>query len=298
MNNTIEISGLSKNFGNFSLKDINFKLPEGYIMGLIGVNGAGKTSVIKLILNMLMKQKGEIKVFGLDYIQCEEEIKEKIGIVFDQPYYHEHWTLKQLEKAISVFYKTWNSQDYYRYLKKFGVNPKQRIQTLSKGMKMKLMITVALSHDTKLLILDEPTSGLDAVSRDELLDILRNYILAEDKSIIISSHITSDLEKIADYITLLHRGEIVYTGTKDGLLESYCIIKGDCKDLSLVQRGDIIGYREYLNCFEGLYPVNALKGISPSIIADVATLDDIILFTNREDTKQLWLSENIVELER
>lgn len=282
MNNAIEITGLYKRFDSFQLNDINLTLPEGFIMGFIGPNGAGKTTVIKLILDMLKKDAGTIKVFGLDHELDEEEIKENIGIVFEQSYFMAKWTLKELESSIKIFYKTWDSGKYYGYLKDFGLDKNQKVKNLSKGMKMKLMIAVALSHDTKLLILDEPTSGLDAVSRDELLDILRNYIIDEHKSILLSSHITSDLEKIADYITFIYSGEIVYTGTKDELLETHCIIKGDRKDLTPELRTEIIGVLEYPNGFEGLLPISRLKGLPSQIITDSATLDDIILFTDRD----------------
>ncbi len=282
MNNTLEITGLSKSFPNFQLNNINFTLPEGYIMGFIGPNGAGKTSIIKLILNMLKKDSGMIKVFGLDHILGEEEIKENIGVVFEQSYYLEKWTLKELEKAIRIFYSTWDSGKYYGYLKDFGLDKNQTVKSLSKGMKMKLMIAVALSHDTKLLILDEPTSGLDAVSREELLDILRNYIIDERKSVLLSSHLTSDLEKIADFITFVHNGEVVYTGTKDDLLEQYCIVKGDSKDLTVELRSGIIGLTESAVGFEGLLPVADMRSLSNKMVTDVATLDDIILFTDRK----------------
>lgn len=281
MSNAIEISGVNKSFKNFSLNDISFNLPEGYIMGLIGPNGAGKTTVIKLILNMLINDSGSIKVFGLDHIQSEEDIKENIGVVFDQAYYLNTWNLRDLEKAVKIFYKTWDCKKYYHYLKEFGLQENSKIKNLSKGMKMKLMIAVALSHSTKLLILDEPTSGLDAISRNELLDILRSYVISEDRSILFSSHITTDLEKIADYITYIQKGEIVYTGTRDDLLESYCIIKGDTKDLTEQQKANTTGLVEYPTGFEGIYPVKQIKGLSPKIITDPATLDDIIVFTNR-----------------
>jgi ABC-2 type transport system ATP-binding protein len=281
MNNALQITGLSKSFPGFSIKDISLELPEGYIMGFIGPNGAGKTTVIKIILNMMKKDSGKIKVFGLDHIGNEEEIKENLGVVLEQPYLLDQWTIKELENTVKPFYKTWNMLKYRQYLKEFSLHEDLRIRNLSKGMKLKLMIAVALSHDARLLILDEPTSGLDAVSRDELLDILRNYIVDGDKSILLSSHITSDLEKAADYITFIYRGEMVYTGTKDGLLESYCMVKGDRKDITPEQRAGIIGYSEYPNGFEGLLPVGEVKDLSRNIVTDTVTLDDIILFTDR-----------------
>jgi ABC-2 type transport system ATP-binding protein len=186
-----------------------------------------------------------------------------------------------LQASIRPFYITWNSKRFYSYLKDFGLNENQKVKTLSKGMKLKLMIAVALSHETRLLILDEPTSGLDAVSRDELLSILCDYVTAEDRSILISSHITADLEKIADYITYIHRGDIIYSGTKDELLEKYCILKGDAGKLTKEQRRNTLGYSENTTGFEGLYPMTELKSVSVDMITDTPTLDDIILFTDR-----------------
>lgn len=285
MSNAIEITGLTKRFNSFLLNNVSFTVPKGYVMGFIGPNGAGKTTVIKLILNMLRKDSGMIRIFSWDHIDQEEDIKENIGIVFDQCYFLEKWTLKELEKSIRGFYRTWNSEKYYGYLKEFGLDKNQRVKNLSKGMKMKLMIAAALSHDTKLLILDEPTSGLDAVARDELLDILRDYVVDDQRSILISTHITGDLEKIADYITFIYDGEIVYSGAKDELLEDYCIIKGDLSEVDRLGRSRIIGFTEHTNGFEGLLPVSGLKGLSDQIITDPVTLDDLIVFTDR-DRKQ------------
>ena len=195
MNNVLEINNITKDYKKFKIDNISFNLPKGYIMGFIGANGAGKTTTIKLILNMIKRDSGEIKVFGLDNIREEERIKEQIGVVFDECYYLEDWTINDVEKAVSMFYKNWNSSIYEKYLKEFNLARDKKVKDLSRGMRMKLMIAVAFSHEAKLLILDEPTSGLDPVARDEFLDILRDYIEDEEKSVIFSSHITSDIEK-------------------------------------------------------------------------------------------------------
>ena len=218
MNNVLEINNITKDYKKFKIDNISFNLPKGYIMGFIGANGAGKTTTIKLILNMIKRDSGEIKVFGLDNIREEERIKEQIGVVFDECYYLEDWTLNDVEKAVSMFYKNWNSSIYEKYLKEFNLARDKKVKDLSRGMRMKLMIAVAFSHEAKLLILDEPTSGLDPVARDEFLDILRDYIEDEEKSVIFSSHITSDIEKIADYITYINNGKIIFTGEKDECL--------------------------------------------------------------------------------
>lgn len=281
MNEMLEIKNLSKSFKNFSLENISFSLPQGYIMGLIGPNGAGKTTTIKLVLNMLNRQSGEIKVFGLDNIINEEHIKEQVGVVFDQPYYVDEWSLLSVEKAVSLFYSKWDSNKFRRYLKEFDLNPAKKVKDLSRGMKMKLMIAVALSHGARLLILDEPTSGLDPVARDELTDMLLSFIASEDRGVLFSTHITSDLEKIADYITFINKGKILFSGTKDQLLESYSLIKGGNKDITSEQKKKIIGLREHGTGFEGLIQKKNLKEFAGNVLIEPCTLDDIVVFNNK-----------------
>lgn len=282
MDNLLELKQVSKSFESFTLKNISFSLPKGFIMGFIGANGAGKTTTIKLILNMLHKDSGTINVFDKDNKIFEEEIKEKIGVVMDMPFFMEEWNLIHTEKAISRFYKNWNMVKYKKLLADFNLNPKKRIKELSRGMKIKLMIAVALSHEADLLILDEPTSGLDTVTRNELMDILRLYIENDNKGVFFSTHITSDLESIADYITFISNGEMIYTGTKDELLENYFIIKGGTElDSKLKQQ--IIGYRKHNLGFDGLVKKEMIKLLPNTVIAEPSTLDDIILRFNSGD---------------
>lgn len=282
MNNVLEISNVTKDYKKFKIDNISFNLPKGYIMGFIGANGAGKTTTIKLILNMIKRDSGEIKVFGLDNIREEERIKEQIGVVFDECYYLEYWTLNDVEKAVSMFYKNWNSSIYEKYLKEFNLARDKKVKDLSRGMRMKLMIAVAFSHEAKLLILDEPTSGLDPVARDEFLDILRDYIEDEEKSVIFSSHITSDIEKIADYITYINNGKIIFTGEKDEFLEKYCIIKGGKEDITESQKKEIIGLRIHSTGFEGLIELKKAVGFSSKVIIEKASLDEIMIYMNKE----------------
>ena len=282
MNNVLEINNITKDYKKFKIDNISFNLPKGYIMGFIGANGAGKTTTIKLILNMIMRDSGEIKVFGLDNIREEERIKEQIGVVFDECYYLEDWTLNDVEKAVSMFYKNWNSSIYEKYLKEFNLARDKKVKDLSRGMRMKLMIAVAFSHEAKLLILDEPTSGLDPVARDEFLDILRDYIEDEEKSVIFSSHITSDIEKIADYITYINNGKIIFTGEKDEFLEKYCIIKGGKEDITESQKKEIIGLRIHSTGFEGLIELKKAVGFSSKVIIEKASLDEIMIYMNKE----------------
>ena len=282
MNNVLEINNITKDYKKFKIDNISFNLPKGYIMGFIGANGAGKTTTIKLILNMIKRESGEIKVFGLDNIREEERIKEQIGVVFDECYYLEDWTLNDVEKAVSMFYKNWNSSIYEKYLKEFNLARDKKVKDLSRGMRMKLMIAVAFSHEAKLLILDEPTSGLDPVARDEFLDILRDYIEDEEKSVIFSSHITSDIEKIADYITYINNGKIIFTGEKDEFLEKYCIIKGGKEDITESQKKEIIGLRIHSTGFEGLIELKKAVGFSSKVIIEKASIDEIMIYMNKE----------------
>lgn len=282
MNNVLEINNITKDYKKFKIDNISFNLPKGYIMGFIGANGAGKTTTIKLILNMIKRDSGEIKVFGLDNIREEERIKEQIGVVFDECYYLEDWTLNDVEKAVSMFYKNWNSSIYEKYLKEFNLARDKKVKDLSRGIRMKLMIAVAFSHEAKLLILDEPTSGLDPVARDEFLDVLRDYIEDEEKSVIFSSHITSDIEKIADYITYINNGKIIFTGEKDEFLEKYCIIKGGKEDITESQKKEIIGLRMHSTGFEGLIELKKAVGFSSKVIIEKASLDEIMIYMNKE----------------
>jgi ABC-2 type transport system ATP-binding protein len=182
MNSAVEIEGLRKAFRDFSLKDVAFILPQGYIMGVVGENGAGKTTTIRLVLNMLSRDAGTVRVFGLDNIRDEQRIKQDIGVVFDQIFFLDRWRVSDVERAVKGFYSRWSGAEYGRYLKRFGLPADKRVEELSRGMKLKLMLAVAMSHEAKLLILDEPTSGLDPVARDELLHILSAYISDGDKT--------------------------------------------------------------------------------------------------------------------
>ena len=224
--NYLEVHKVKKSFKNFILNDINFSLPKGYIMGLIGSNGAGKTTTIKLILNMLEKEQGKIYIFGYDNVQNEKDIKQRIGVIFDNNFFVDTWTVKETEKAISVFYDEWDHKIFQEMIKRFGLADNIKIGNFSRGMQIKLMLACAFSHNAKLLILDEPTSGLDASSRNEFLEIMQDYIKDGEKSVLFSTHITTDLEQVADYITYIERGELIFTGDKDELLRKYVMIKG------------------------------------------------------------------------
>ncbi|MFA7533786.1 MAG: ABC transporter ATP-binding protein [Tissierellaceae bacterium] len=279
----LEIKNLSKKYKEgFEIKDISFKLDKGYIMGFIGPNGSGKTTTIKLIMNLLKKDSGSIKVFGLDHIQHEKEIKDRIGFVYDENHYYEDLSIRQMKNIVAKFYSKWDDKQFNYYMKEFDLNPKAKIKTLSKGMKMKFSLAIALSHHADLIIMDEPTSGLDPVFRRGILDILYNIIQDENKSIFFSTHITTDLEKIADYITFINGGEILFSEAKDKILDSYRIVKGSPRLLQ-GNRDKFIGLRETDVGFEGL--TNDVSQIESSfsneVLIEKASLEDIMVYSVR-----------------
>lgn len=284
MSNILELRGVCKSFGSFSLRDVSFALPEGFVMGFIGPNGAGKTTTVKLILNMLSPEAGQINVFGKDNSAGEREMKERVGVVMDQPFYVNEWRLTDVERALMPFYSGWSAETYRKLLKDFDLDPKKKVKELSRGMTMKLMIAAALSHNADLLILDEPTSGLDAVARNELLNILSDFIAGGNKGVLFSTHITADLEKIADYITFINDGRILYSGAKDDLLNRYRVVKGAAGDLSLAQRERVLGYRAHSAQagFDGLVEASFLADMPAGLVSEPASLDEIMLRFNWE----------------
>jgi ABC-2 type transport system ATP-binding protein len=251
-------------------------------MGFVGQNGAGKTTTIRLILNMAIRDGGEIHVFGRDNIRDEMAVKQDIGTVFDEIFFVDSWRVREVEMAIRRFYSGWDSSAFAGYLQEFALPLGKRVRELSRGMKMKLMLAVAMSHGAKLLVLDEPTSGLDPLARDELLDILRAYIADGDKSVFFSTHITPDLERIADYITLIDRGRVLYTGTKDGLLEHFTLVSGSTDDLTDTLRAGIIGLSLTRSGFTGLIHTDAVKGLPASIHTQEPTIDDVVIHIGKD----------------
>ena len=273
----MEIEGLRKAFRDFSLKDVTFSVPKGYIMGLVGKNGAGKTTTIRLILNMLARDAGAVRVFGMDNVRDEQRIKQDVGVVFDEIFFVDSWRVSDVERALKGFYSRWSSMAYAGYLQRFGLAADKRVRELSRGMKLKLMLAVAMSHEARLLILDEPTSGLDPVARDELLAILRGYLSDGEKTVLFSTHITSDLERIADFITVIHDGTVFYTGTKDDLLERYRIVKGGPGDLTDLLLENVIGLERTSAGFSGLIAASELRHPSARIVTEAPSIDDILV---------------------
>lgn len=283
MENILEISGLCKSYEGFALKDVSFSLPKGYIMGFVGENGSGKTTTIRSILNMANPDSGKISIFGLDSKENAIEIKERMGVVFDSLYLPKHLNVRQIEKQLKLFYKDWSSEEYFRRIKQFELPENKPAETFSKGMKMKLMIAAALSHNAELMILDEPTSGLDPVARDELLDILAEYIEDENRGVLFSTHITTDVERIADYITILHGGKVWFSGTKDELSDKYSVIKGAAEDIPEELKPRLIGYHLYRNGFDALIDNEYAALIPAELEAEKASIDEILVYIAKED---------------
>jgi ABC-2 type transport system ATP-binding protein len=281
MNNVLEVNNLSKVFKEFSINSISFNLPAGVIMGFVGQNGAGKTTTIRLILNMLKRNSGEIKVFGLDNINNEQEIKQNLGIIFDDLFFMEMWKIKDVEDVIKGFYKSWDSRLYGQYLDKFKLSVNKKLKDLSRGMKIKLMLAAAMSHNAKILILDEPTSGLDPVARNELMDIFKEYIADGERSILFSTHITSDLEKIADYITLIDQGRLFYSGGTRELVNNYFIVRGNPDILSAELKNNIIGLTINQSVFAGMIKSSMLQNVPKEIVSGIPTIDEILIYISK-----------------
>ncbi len=278
MEPVLEIKNLCKKYENFELKNVTFSLPKGMIMGFIGENGAGKTTTIKAILDIIQSYTGEIKVFGLDNRKEEKTIKEDIGVVLDDMFFPEILTPNDINFSMKSVYKNWDSNKFYEYLKEFSLLPNKQIKTFSKGMRKKLEIATALSHHPKLLILDEPTSGLDPVARAEVIEIFQNIIEKEECSILLSSHITTDLEHIADYITFINNGEIVFSKTTNELLDNYGIVKCTEKEFKDMNKKDYIKYKKSKYEYEVLIPdKKEFKTKYHISIIDKITLDDLMV---------------------
>ncbi len=278
MENILEIKDLCKTYDNFELKKVSFNLPKGMIMGFIGENGAGKTTTIKAILNIIQSYRGEIKIFGLDNRKDEKKIKEDIGVVLDDMFFPEILTPNDINSTLKGVYQNWDTKMFYDYLKEFSLLPNKQIKTFSKGMRKKLEIITALSHHPKLLILDEPTSGLDPVARAEVMEIFQNFIEKDDCSILLSSHITTDLEHMADYITFINHGEVILSKTTNELLEQYGIVKCGEEEFQKIDKKDYLKYRkskyEYEVLVENKKDFKAKYDIA---VIDKITLDDLMV---------------------
>ena len=244
MYNVIELKNVSKDYGDFKLDSVNLSVPQGCIYGFIGQNGAGKTTTIQLILDIIKRDSGDIKVFDKDIIKYGVALKEDIGVVYDEMGVHEFLTAKDINNIMKKIYSNWNEETFFNYLSRFSLPTKKRCGAFSRGMRMKLQIAVAMSHNAKLLIMDEPTSGLDPIVRNEILDIFQEFVVDEEHTILLSSHITADLERIADMVAFIDHGKIILNGDKNEIIENHGLIKCKEEDIAKFDKDDIVSIKK------------------------------------------------------
>jgi len=276
----LEVQGLAKQYINsdFRLNDISFSVPNGAIMGFVGENGAGKSTTIGCVLNTLVKDSGTVKVFGKEMTDESTDIRDDIGVVYDTNCFPEHLTATEISSAMRQIYSKWDNDLFIRHLLKFKLPEKKKVKTFSRGMTMKLAVAVALSHHPKLLVLDEATSGLDPIVRDDILDVFLEFVQDENHSILLSSHITSDLEKVADYITFIHNGSIVFSEKKDVLKYSYGVMRCKAAQFAAVGKEDMLAYRKHDYQIDVLVAdKQAAAKKYHDIIIDNASIEEIML---------------------
>ena len=277
--NVIELANVTKDYGDFKLDDISFSVPEGSVCGFIGQNGAGKTTTINLILDIIKRDSGKIRLFNESIDKDSAALRENIGVVFDEMGFHEFMTGKDINIMMKNIYKNWDEDRFFQYLKDFSLPSKKKCGSFSRGMRMKLQIAVALSHNAKLLIMDEPTSGLDPIVRNEMINIFRDFVLNEDHTILLSSHITADLEKLADEVVFINKGRIVLAGNKDELLEKHGILKCKKDEAGNISESIVVGAD--IGSFGAELLVNdrhAAKKLYPETVIEPATLEQIMIY--------------------
>jgi len=276
--NVIELKNVTKDYGDFKLDNISFSVPEGSVCGFIGQNGAGKTTTINLILDIIKRNAGEICIFGESIDKDSAKLREDIGVVFDEMGFHEFMTGRDINIMMKNIYKNWDETAFFDYLKRFSLPSKKKCGSFSRGMRMKLQIAAALSHHAKLLIMDEPTSGLDPIVRNEMLDIFREFVVAEDHTILLSSHITGDLEKLADEVVFIDGGKIVLSGNKDDILEKHGILKCKKDELSSISESLIV--HKEISSYGAEVLVNdraTAAKLYPDMIIEPAALEQIMI---------------------
>jgi ABC-2 type transport system ATP-binding protein len=275
MEDALNLVNVTKKYPDFTLNRVNLRLASGCIMGFIGENGAGKTTTIKLILDLVKREEGTITILGKDNLTDLKNIKEYLGVVMEDSFFPENLTAANVNLILRGIYRTWDEKRFHAFLKQFSIPDRKAIRDYSKGMKMKLSIAAAISHDSRLLILDEATNGLDPVIRDEILDVFLEFIQDEGHSVFISSHILSDLEKVSDYITFIHKGEIVFSQSKDELLETHGILKCSEMDFQKINPQAIKGCRKNHFGIEALVVKDMVRG---NHLIDHAGIEEIMLF--------------------
>lgn len=262
----LSVRGLDKRYATFALTGVDLDVPRGYVMGFVGANGAGKTTTIKAALGMVVPDAGTVQAPSMD----------RIGVVLDSPFYVREWRVAQVGRAVGPFYSRWSPDRFARLCREFGISERQRVRELSRGQGMKLMLAVALSHEAELLVLDEPTAGLDPAARDDLLDILADLMTDESHAVLLSTHITSDLERIADLVTVIDGGRIVASAERDDLLDGHVLVRGGPGDLPAHLRAHLRGLREHGAGFDALVAADDAAAFGPGVVVSRPSLHDLV----------------------
>ncbi|ETT85636.1 ABC transporter ATP-binding protein [Viridibacillus sp. FSL R5-0477] len=280
MENVVELKNVTKQFKEFSVNNINLQVKQGFVTGFIGANGAGKSTTIKMMMNLLKPDTGEIKLFGLDYKTHEKAIKERIGFVYDGNIFFEGLNLKDIKRIVAPAYKQWDDTLFYQYVEQFKLPLYKAIKTFSKGMQMKASLAIALSHHAELIIMDEPTAGLDPIFRRELLDLLQELMIESNRTIFFSTHITTDLDRIADYIAFMHNGELVFNQSIHDVAENYALVKGGTDLLDRDTEKDFVHIHRSSTGFEAL--TNNIKEVKntfgDTVVIERPSLEDIMYY--------------------
>lgn len=278
---TITFRDVRKSFPTFTLSDVNFSVPRGLITGFIGANGSGKTTTIKLILSLLRPDQGEIFYCGEEIKPDQLQYLQDIGVVTDEPFLGKDWFMDGVNQAMALSYDQWREDQFFNFLDRFQINRSVKVKDLSRGMRIKLMLSVALSHQAKTLILDEPTSGLDPVMRDEFTEVLQDFVLEEDHTVLFSTHITSDLEAVADYIIFLQEGKVIFTGPLEDFLSAYLVVKGGPDDLEGLPLSILIGTKTTSLGFESLIRTKDLPLLPEGLLKESPSIEKIMIFYGR-----------------
>lgn len=281
--NAVEFRHVYKKRKNFSIENLNITIPRGYITGFIGPNGSGKTTTIQMLMDIVQADQGEIKIF--DKSHKNHQVKQNIGFVYDDLYMYEDFTIKKMKSFIAPLYETWNEELFKKYLRMFELPYGQKIKQFSKGMKMKCSLLFALAHEPEFIVMDEPTSGLDPIFRRELLEILQELMVRENQTIFISTHITTDLDRIADHIIFIHNGQIVFQKSMEEIREHYHLVKGPLALLDTDTRNLFTNVRENTLGFTALFEGNPslFKEFADEIVIEPATLEDVMYFMTRKE---------------
>lgn len=278
MNNVLQVRGLKKDYGNFLLNEISFSIPEGCIAGFVGANGAGKTTTIRAVLNLIHRDAGQIEILGMDMEKQETEVKQRIGIVSDNGNYYGTFTLNEMKSVLASAYRNWDEEVYRRLLQRFSLNGKQKLETLSKGMKVKFGLILAMSHHAELLIMDEPSSGLDMVTRAQVMDSLKEYMERDGKGVLFSTHIASDIERAADMIILIDHGKLIFREDKDSLRERCRLVKGGMELLDRETEGMLLGLERNRYGFSAITnKADEVRKRLPDAVFERAGMEEILM---------------------